>query len=74
MIRPVDELEFEALNLPDHLRARLAEALLLSLDEETEIGQAWIEAAERRSEELRTGKVAGIPAEEVFERAYRQFG
>lgn len=73
MIHAVEKLESEALNLPKHLRARPAELLLSSLDEDTEIEQAWIEEAERRSEELRTGKVAGIPSDQVFARAYHRY-
>lgn len=67
-IMSVQELEAEVLNLPSHERARLAEVLIASLDEEDEIGQAWIDEAERRYEELHSGKVKGIPAEEVFAR------
>jgi hypothetical protein len=35
---------------------------------------AWAETAERRAEELRSGKVKGIPADEVFSKARRQLG
>jgi len=59
-------LEAEVLKLPSHERARLAELLLASLDEEDEIMEAWADVAERRLEELRSGAVKGIPAEEVL--------
>ena len=64
----VQELEAEVLKLPSRERARLAEVLIASLDEEDEIAQAWIDESERRYEELRSGKIKGIPAEEVFAR------
>lgn len=64
----VQEIEAELLRLPSHERARLAELLIASLDEEDEIARAWTEVAERRHEELRSGAVEGIPAEEVFAR------
>jgi putative addiction module component (TIGR02574 family) len=64
----VQELEAEVLKLPSHERARLAEALIASLDEEDEIAEAWAKEAERRSAELRSGAVQGIPADEVFAR------
>lgn len=64
----VQELEAEVLRLPSHERARLAEVLIASLDEEDEISRAWADEAERRYEELRSGAVKSIPAEEVFAR------
>lgn len=62
------ELEAEVLKLPRHERARLAELLIGSLDEEDEISEAWADEAERRYEELRSGAVESVPAEEVFVR------
>jgi len=49
----------------------LAGMLLLTLDEptESEVERLWLEEAERRLQEWREGKVKGIPAEEVFDRA-----
>lgn len=64
----VQEIEAEALKLPSHERARLAEVLIASLDTDDEITRAWADEAERRYEELRTGAVEAIPAEEVFAR------
>ncbi len=68
----VQELEAALLKLPTQERARLAEVLIDSLDQENEIAQAWTDEAERRLEELRSGKVQGIPAEEVFARIRTQ--
>jgi putative addiction module component (TIGR02574 family) len=65
------EIESEALQLPPKERARLAQRLLASLDEaaDRDAEQVWLQEAERRLDELESGKVAGIPAEQVFKRA-----
>ncbi|HEU0080000.1 MAG TPA: addiction module protein [Longimicrobiaceae bacterium] len=68
------ELEAAALKLPSHVRARLAEVLITSLDEEDEIARAWADEAERRYEELRTGAVEAVPAEEVIARIRSRIG
>jgi putative addiction module component (TIGR02574 family) len=69
MRRTVDEIEAEALSLPEDERARLFERLLLSFEEaapDDEIAQAWAEDAARRDEAMERGEEPGIPAEEVF--------
>jgi putative addiction module component (TIGR02574 family) len=65
------EIESEALQLPPKERARLAQRLLASLDEtaDRDAEQVWLQEAERRLDELESGKVTGIPAEQVFKRA-----
>ena len=67
----LDELTTAALRLGIKERAELAGRLLLSLDEpsESEVERLWLEEAERRLGEFRSGKVRGIPADEVFRRA-----
>lgn len=62
----LEQLEAEAFRLSREERARLAEALISSLDEEAEIERAWAEEIRRRVAELRGGAVETIPAEEVF--------
>ena len=72
MVRSPDTLESELLRLPPAVRARLAEVLLASLDADAKAGPAaeveaaWEAEVARRVEELRSGTVAGIPADEVF--------
>ena len=65
------EIESRALELPPKERARLAQRLIASLDPESDrdAEQAWLKEAERRLDKLECGKVAGIPAEQVFENA-----
>ena len=71
MADPARELESKALQLPAKERARLAERLISSLDQETDpdAEMLWLQEAERRLDELESGKVAGIPADRVFEKA-----
>jgi putative addiction module component (TIGR02574 family) len=61
-----EQVEAEARRLPREDRARLAEVLLASLDEEAEIEQAWAKEIARRVDELRSGAVSPIPAGEVL--------
>jgi putative addiction module component (TIGR02574 family) len=64
-----DDLLAELLQLPIHERARLAESLIASLDEDPDVESAWQTEVERRVAELDTGTVQTIPAEEAFRRA-----
>ncbi len=66
MANTVELIESELLNLPPRERARLAEVLISSLDEDAEIEQAWSEEILRRAEDLRSGKVKAVPAQQVF--------
>jgi len=66
------KLEEEALRLPARSRARLAERLLASLDEEPAdpaAGKLWVAEAERRAEDLASAKVKGVAAAKVLKRA-----
>jgi putative addiction module component (TIGR02574 family) len=65
-----EQLEAELLQLPPAVRARLAEALLDSLEEaDTELDRAWAEEAERRYQELKAGTVTAVPAGEAIAKA-----
>lgn len=66
MAKSVEQIEAELLNLPSRERARLAEVLISSLDEDPEVERAWSEEIARRAEELRSGKVKAIPAKQAF--------
>ena len=70
MAHSLDEIEDDALQLPEQDRARLAVRLLASLEEAAEspeeIEKLWLKEAELRFQELRDGVVPGIPAREVF--------
>lgn len=66
MLSTAEKIESAALQLPRSERARLAERLIASLDEDSEVEQAWAEEIERRVAELRSGAVETIPGEQVF--------
>ncbi len=64
------DIESKALKLPLRARARLAERLLSSLDDEADVDveAEWIREAERRLDELKSGKARGRTAAGVFRR------
>lgn len=63
------KIEEEIFRLPSHERAKLAEQLINSLDDEEdpEAEKLWLEEAERRYREYKKGMVKAKPAESVFE-------
>ncbi len=61
------ELRKEVLSLPRSTRALIAQELLESLEEENNgVETAWTDEAERRYEEIKSGKVKTIPGEDVL--------
>jgi putative addiction module component (TIGR02574 family) len=62
----LEQLEQELLKLPATERARLAERLISSLDEESELEKAWYDEAERRLSAIRAGAVREVPADEAY--------
>ena len=56
-----EQIERELLRLPASERARLAERLIASLDEDSEVDRAWAEEVRRRDEELDSGAVQSLP-------------
>ena len=67
-VRLVDEASI----LPIEERIFVVDSLLRTLNSiNDDIDAAWVAVAERRREELRSGRVRGIPAEEVFEETRR---
>jgi putative addiction module component (TIGR02574 family) len=68
---PAYDLEGRALKLSRRDRARLAQRLIFSLDQQADAGteKLWLDEAERRLSELKSGKVVGIPAARVIKKA-----
>ena len=60
-------IEDAALHLPETQRAELAHTLLLSLEtqDEAEIAQLWREESVRRAEDIDSGTVNTLSADEV---------
>ena len=67
----LDQLTADAMKLPVRDRVQLAQRLVSTIDDEVESDTEalWFAEAERRLDELRSGKVQGIPAEDVFRNA-----
>ena len=68
------DVEAVALKLALEDRAELARRLLVSLDEPTdeENERLWLEVAQERTQDLRDGKVKGVPAGDVLEDVRRR--
>ena len=59
-------LEAEALKLTTGERAAFAQLLLASLDEDTEIEEAWATETERRIADIESGAVQVIPIDDAL--------
>ena len=70
MARLARELESKALKLSRRERARLAQRLISSLEQQVDADaeSLWLAEAERRLAELKSGKVAAIPAAKVMKK------
>lgn len=66
-IMTIEQVESEALKLTQPERARLAQRLIASLDEDGDIERAWYDEAARRLAELESGDGVEVSADEVFE-------
>ena len=68
------DLISEALSLPVEERAQVAESILKSMNPpEAEIDKKWVQTAKQRFSELRSGKTAGVPGEEVFNKIWKRY-
>lgn len=64
-----DDLIAEAVSLPVEIRMQLVDKLLQSLNPaRKEIDEAWAEEAEKRVEEIKSGRVKTISGKEVFKK------
>ena len=66
-------LEAEILKLPRSVRARLAERLISSLDDDTEIEKAWAKEADRRYQDYLKGDESMSPLEDVLAAIRQEF-
>lgn len=78
MARPLEQIEADALELPEPARVRLVERLLRSFSVSTgmdsDVAEDWLAEAERRDEAMESGAEAGTPAHEVLQRLERRRG
>jgi putative addiction module component (TIGR02574 family) len=67
----LDQLAAEAMRLSPRERVWLAQQLVSTLDDEveTDTEELWFAEANRRLEELRSGKVEGIESDAAFRSA-----
>ena len=64
----------EAVALPVEERALVVDSLLRSLNQpESGIDEKWIQVAHKRLTEMRSGSVATIPGDKVFEKIWKRF-
>ncbi|NQW18411.1 MAG: addiction module protein [Chloroflexi bacterium] len=67
MVEPARELDNTLLGLPPKERARLAERLISSLDQESDFDaeKLWLEEAERRLDELESGLTKAVSSDDL---------
>jgi putative addiction module component (TIGR02574 family) len=65
MQRTLEQIEREALKLPEEDRLALGERLLQSVPTDPAIQEAWDAEIARRVDDIESGKITGIQAEEV---------
>lgn len=72
----IESLEQAALRLQPEARAKLAHSLVESLGQlsRQQLEGLWLDEAERRDQEMESGKVEGIQGEDVFSRIESRYG
>lgn len=65
---PFEDIEAAALQLPTSDRAKLAERLLITLEEDDEILASWVAEAERRADAFDRGEMEVIDFDESIAR------
>ena len=71
----IDTNEFISMaeSLPIELKTRLIDRLLNSIEpSQAEIDNLWAKEAERRVDEIKSGKVKTIPGDDVFKEIYNR--
>tara|TARA_B100000315_G_scaffold260365_1_gene321170 strand:- start:721 stop:948 length:228 start_codon:yes stop_codon:yes gene_type:complete len=69
-----EELISEAISLPVDIKTDLVNKLLESLHPTNkEIDELWAKEAEKRVDEIKTGKVKTIPGQDVFKEIQNKF-
>jgi putative addiction module component (TIGR02574 family) len=68
------QLIAEAIDLPVEERARLVDSLLSSLNHPVAgVDRQWLQVAQRRLEEIKSGTVTPVSADEVFAKVWNRF-
>lgn len=66
---PLEDIEAAALQLATGDRAKLAERLLISLEEDDEILAFWVAEAERRADAFDRGEMEAVDFDEAITQA-----
>ena len=64
----LEVLEAEVLKLAPGEKSHLLERLIVSLDEDVEVEEAWAREADRREAELDSGTVTAVSGDQMMER------
>ena len=76
MNNALEKIKGDALSLPVQERAKLAQILIYSIDNDIKHGlknTAWDAELEKRIKAILDGEVKGIPAEEVFAKIRKKY-
>jgi putative addiction module component (TIGR02574 family) len=74
-MKNTNDLFAEVISLPLDIRTQLVDKLLRSLHPiQKEIDELWAIEAEKRVQEIRTGKITPIPGEDVFRKIGERLG
>ena len=68
MHSPIEDLEVQALGLPPEERARLLERLIASFEPKLPAHDAWMQIAQRRRDEVKSGVCSMVPGHETLAR------
>jgi putative addiction module component (TIGR02574 family) len=68
VITNLEVLEAEVLQLAPVERSHLLERLIVSLDSDPEVEEAWEREADRRESELESGSVSAVSGQEAIAR------
>ena len=74
MTTTLEALEAEVLKLTPSERSRLLERLIVSLDADADVEEAWAIEADRREAELDSGAVTAISGDQMMERLRVRLG
>ena len=68
------ELIEEVLSLPIEDKAYIIDSLIRSMNPiDSDIDRKWIEVSKKRLNDLRSGRVKGVPGDEVFNKIWKRF-
>jgi hypothetical protein len=70
----LEQIEAEALKLPRGVRAHLAERLISSLDEDSDIERAWEDEADRRYQRYLAGEMDTVSAADALAEIRAELG